>query len=110
MNTNYSIHKRSFLETSEIIYTFIIAFSASTGTSSVKICRLLVVAAFIMEVAFNNTKIGILPTQYGKWATSFFLYMCALNCMDSIIEQCSVKSFDPAVYINCGSYTRKIFG
>ena len=106
MNTNYSIHKRSFLETSEIIYTFIIAFSASTGTSSVKICRLLVVAAFIMEVAFNKN----LAYPIWKMGDKFFLYMCALNCMDSIIEQCSVKSFDPAVYINCGSYTRKIFG
>ena len=98
MNTNYSIHKRSFLETSEIIYTVIIAFSSSTGTSSVKICRLLVVAALIKEVVFNNTKIGILPTQYGKWATSFFC-ICALSIVWTVSSSNVLSNLSTQLYI-----------
>lgn len=98
MNTDYSIKKRSFLEISEIIYTFIIAFSRSTGTGGVKICRLLVVAAFIMEVASNNMRVEISPTKYGKWATSFF-GICALSILWTVSSSNVLSSLSTQLYI-----------
>ena len=93
-----NIRSINLLVVSEILLTFALSFSGSTGSILVKISRILVVFAYLVSLILGKVRLSALKNGYTLWSF-LFIGFCAFSYIWAVSKKYATENLTSQLYI-----------
>lgn len=93
-----NIRSINLLVVSEILLTFALSFSGSTGFILVKISRILVVFAYLVSLILGKVRLSALKNGYTLWSF-LFIGFCAFSYIWAVSKKYATENLTSQLYI-----------